>query len=104
MINTDLEPTVQPHDHSAAYYETSIENQTPEFILRLRNHMREAHGAGSGWCYGVSVDLLAESHNFNHGRDAFGGVFRHAMCFVQGCTNPAVINAACHEHEMTGRV
>ncbi len=62
------------HDHSDAYHQTNVDNQTPEWKHELRRHMKAEHSASSDWAALVDADLIAEKHNLEHGRDAFGVV------------------------------
>lgn len=63
------------HDHSTAYFQTNARHQTPEWQRRLRSHVRQDHGSGNDWASIVEVDLIAEQHNLDHGRDAHGVEF-----------------------------
>lgn len=60
------------HDHSAAFHETNVDNQTPEWKAGLRRHVKASHNASDDWTALVDADLIAEVHNREHGRDAHG--------------------------------
>lgn len=60
------------HDHSDAFFQTNVDNQTPEWKYRLRQHVKEAHGASNDWATMVDADLIAERHNLDHDRDVVG--------------------------------
>ena len=60
------------HNHTDAYHQTNVDNQTPEWKHELRRHMKAKHDASADWAAMLEADLIAERHNWIHGRDALG--------------------------------